>query len=225
MARRQARLKGILPVRVAGVNAEGQDVSQLVHTLNISHTGVCLGGFRGQINVGDTVELQYKNQKAPFRVIWFRNTGSEGARVGLQCLEPVKKIWGLTFPLVDEYQESRGQESRGKQQGQRAHVRYAVQGGAEVRILNSEVGQWTQVTNVSLNGCFCETKTLLPVFTRVRVLMKIEGAEIDVYGVVRSHRPHKGMGIQFTEFVTSAEEKRLKAVIEKLQQQTKAQGA
>lgn len=126
---------------------------------------------------------------------------------------------------MDDNEERRGYQARGqeshtaaKQMGRRAYVRYPVQGGAEVRILNSEAGEWTQVTNMSLNGCFCEAKTLLPIFTRVRLLMKIEGVKMDVYGVVRSHRKHKGMGIQFTEFVTAAEAQGLKGLIEKLEQ-------
>ncbi len=102
--RRLKRTKSVVPVRfwIAG----SEDV-HLAHTLNVSKHGVKLGGYRGEIKVGDEMVIQYRQTRAQFRVT--RITACEGSsekQLGAKCLEPGKQIWGEPFAQeVDEYEE------------------------------------------------------------------------------------------------------------------------
>ncbi len=55
----------------------GSEESHLAHTLDISEHGVQLGGFRGELKVGDKFEIHYRHKRAQFRVVWI--TAREGS--------------------------------------------------------------------------------------------------------------------------------------------------
>ena len=89
------RSKAVLPVRISGNDLSGNAYSELVHTLDVSRTGVRLGAVRRQLEVGSLLTLQYRQHKAEFRVIWIKPVGSGaeqqvGLESGLQ-----KDLWGL----------------------------------------------------------------------------------------------------------------------------------
>jgi hypothetical protein len=86
----------VLPVRVRLVGAQA---SELTHTLDGNETGVRLGGFRGEANVGDIIEIQYRREHAMFRIVWIRTQeASSEKHLGAECIEPDKNIWGQKFP-------------------------------------------------------------------------------------------------------------------------------
>jgi len=92
--RRLDRTKAVLPVRVSGNDGEGA-YSDLVHTLDISPTGVRLGSVRRPLEVGSQIVLQYRQHRAEFRVVWTRPLGSGGEQqVGLEA-DVQKDFWGL----------------------------------------------------------------------------------------------------------------------------------
>jgi len=68
---------------------------------------VKLGGYRGAMEVGDKIEIQYRHKQAQFRVAWI--TAYEGSlekQIGAECLEPGKQVGGAPFPQqADEYEE------------------------------------------------------------------------------------------------------------------------
>ena len=102
--RKSKRTKAVVPVRlwIAG----SKDI-HLAHTLDVSNTGVKLGGYRGEMNVGDKIVIQYHHVHAQFQVTWITACkGSSEKLVGAECLEPEKQVWGTLFPeQVDEYEE------------------------------------------------------------------------------------------------------------------------
>jgi PilZ domain len=102
--RRSKRTKSVVPVRLW---IAGSKDSHLAHTLDVSNHGVRLGGFRGEMKVGDKIEIQYRHKQAQFRVV--RITACEGSsekQIGAECLEPGKQVWGAPFPQqADEYEE------------------------------------------------------------------------------------------------------------------------
>jgi hypothetical protein len=102
--RRSKRTQSVVPVRVW---IAGTKDCHLAHTLDVSNHGVKLGGYRGEIKVGDEIVIQYHQTHAQFRVSWI--TASEGSsekQIGAKCLEPEKQVWGTLFPQqVDEYEE------------------------------------------------------------------------------------------------------------------------
>ena len=102
--RRSKRTKSVIPVRV---RIAGSKDSCLAHTLNVTNHGVQLGGYQGEMKLGDTVVIQYRHKQAQFRVTWIvARTGSLEKQIGAECLEPEKQLWGTTFPeQPDDYQE------------------------------------------------------------------------------------------------------------------------
>jgi hypothetical protein len=89
------RSKAVLPVRISGSDSSGNAYSELVHTLDVSRTGVRLGSVRRQLEVGSLVTLQYRQHKAEFRVIWTKPVGSGAEQqVGLET-GVQKDLWGI----------------------------------------------------------------------------------------------------------------------------------
>src|ERR1700690_3337085 len=102
--RRSKRTKAVVPVRLW---IGGSKESHLAHTLNVTNYGVRLGGYRGELTVGDEFLIQCRNVQARFRVTWIaaRDESSE-KQIGAECLEPRKHLWGERFPeQVDDYAE------------------------------------------------------------------------------------------------------------------------
>jgi len=93
--RRVDRTKAVLPVRISGNDVSGKAYSELVHTLDVSRSGVRLGAIRRQLKVGSSLVLHYRQHKAEFRVVWTRlvGTGAE-QQVGLEA-DAQKDLWGL----------------------------------------------------------------------------------------------------------------------------------
>jgi hypothetical protein len=89
------RSKAVLPVRISGNDVSGDAYSELVHTLDVSRTGVRLGSVRRQLEVGALVTLQYRQHRAEFRVIWTKPVGSgTEQQVGLES-GVQKDLWGI----------------------------------------------------------------------------------------------------------------------------------
>ena len=89
------RSKAVLPVRISGNDTSGNTYSELVHTLDVSRTGVRLGSVRRQLEIGSVVMLQYRQHKAEFRVIWTKPVGSGAEQqVGLEA-GAQRDLWGL----------------------------------------------------------------------------------------------------------------------------------
>src|SRR5580692_9126680 len=89
------RSKAVLPVRISGNDISGSVYSELVHTLDVSRTGVRLGSVRRQLEVGSQVVLQYRQHKAEFRVVWIKPVGSGAEQqIGLEA-GAQKDLWGL----------------------------------------------------------------------------------------------------------------------------------
>jgi hypothetical protein len=93
--RRLDRAKAVLPVRISGNDISGTSYFELVHTLDVSRTGVRLGAVRRQLQVGSVVILQYRQHKAEFRVVWTKPLGSGAEQqIGLEA-DAQKDLWGL----------------------------------------------------------------------------------------------------------------------------------
>ncbi len=98
------RSKAVLPVRISGNDSSGNTYSELVHTLDVSRTGVRLGAVRRQLEVGSLVTLQYRQHKAEFRVVWTRPVGSGAEQqVGLEA-GVQKDLWGLEINVTSRPQ-------------------------------------------------------------------------------------------------------------------------
>ena len=102
--RRQSRLKAVLPVRVSGSDPSGKAYTDLVHTLDVTPTGVRLGAVRRDLEVGDQLILQYRQHRAEFRVVWSTALPNLKERqVGLEAVAQ-KDLWGFDTEIKSRLQ-------------------------------------------------------------------------------------------------------------------------
>lgn len=96
--RRGNRHKAVLPVRVKGNDSTGKAFEELVHTLDVTPTGVRLGSVRHELNVLDEITVFYRTRKIQFRVVWTKKMkGTSEFQVGLQAVTQDREAWGMSF--------------------------------------------------------------------------------------------------------------------------------
>src|ERR1035438_5667018 len=94
--RRSRRTKSVVPVRIW---IAGSEDTHLAYTLNVTNHGVRLGGYRGEIKVGDEFVIQHRHAPARFRVIWIAARDELSLKhVGAECLGSEKPLWGAPSP-------------------------------------------------------------------------------------------------------------------------------
>jgi hypothetical protein len=104
--RKQRRAKMLVPVRVRRMGAGG--ASQTAYTLDATQSGVRVAGLKGEFNPSDIIEIQYRNERAMFRVVWVAvPADSSEKHLGAECVDSDRNIWGEDFPKhPDEYEEA-----------------------------------------------------------------------------------------------------------------------
>jgi hypothetical protein len=97
--RRQDRVKAVLPVRVRGRDIAGKCFEELVHTLDVTPTGVRLGAIHHRLKTLDSLTVLYRQRRIEFRVVWTRKLdGLDEYQVGLRALAQDQDAWGLNLP-------------------------------------------------------------------------------------------------------------------------------
>ena len=93
-----------------GVRLAGSPIPDLrvARTLDATESGVKLSGITGDLNVGDVLEINSRDQRGWFRVVWIQEADIPTHRqMGAVNIEPDKNIWKLDFAdHPDEYEES-----------------------------------------------------------------------------------------------------------------------
>jgi len=101
----------------------------------------------------------------------------------------------------------------------RRHTRYAVDGDAEVLVADGSQIFRGSILDISLSGCFIETKARLRVSvgTPVEMVFRANGVMLRTAATVRAVRPGKGAGFLFN---TQSErmQAELQSLIEELDQ-------
>src|SRR5215469_8921518 len=113
--RSEKRITAIHPIRLWGLDANGQPFIEAATTLNVSRTGVLLKDVPAKLVVGDVIALRSGEQKCRFRVVWVGQAGtSEAGHLGLQSLQPEKDIWDFKHPSpnIKIYTRPRERERR-----------------------------------------------------------------------------------------------------------------
>ena len=212
------RVKAVLPVRMYGNDAAGKPFSLMLYTLDISPTGARVGGFRGSLNVGDTVGIQYRNYNVRHRICWIKPSAKD-TLLGIESLQPDKEIWGVkpaAFKddyVVPETPAPRKYEKRPNDR--RRYTRFPISG---VAVVSNPVGnekQTLRLGDISLEGCFIETAHPFPIGARLEMLIKVQETEIETVATVRVSLANAGMGVQFTHLAIS-EAKHLYALLKRL---------
>lgn len=103
--RRNHRVKAVLPVRVSAADVSGKSYNELAHTLDIAEGGARLGAIRCGLEVGSVLVLQYRQNRAEFRVVWTKQLQRcKEHQVGLAAMSP-KDVWGLVSEFKAQPQE------------------------------------------------------------------------------------------------------------------------
>jgi len=220
--RSEPRVVRLSPVRVFGLDAAGQPVSQLVHTGDISKHGARIVGIRSWQIPGETIGLRYQDEKGRFRIIWVGRPGSpQDGHLGLRCVEPGKYIWGLS-PAAAHASIRPGAPppppipfSPTGENPRRNDIRFPIEAGSQVREFGRHVPSWVRVTDISMGGCYVDTAAPFPLDTNVEITLHVGDIRIDACGFVVHSQALVGMGIKFAE-MTPLNRERLKHVIDTL---------
>ena len=81
----------------------------------------------------------------------------------------------------------------------RCHQRYTVQVQIEVRQEGVDVPLRLVTTDLSRGGCYVQMLIQLPLATRVRVTLWLDGCPVIIRGVIVTRHPQFGNGIMFLE--------------------------
>ena len=94
--RNKQRTKMVVPIHVRLAETKGP--LQPAHTLDATEKGIMFAGYRGELKVNDTVEIQHRHERALFRVVWIRLLEKSSEKhVGAESVSR-KNIWGRGFP-------------------------------------------------------------------------------------------------------------------------------
>jgi hypothetical protein len=217
--RRQPRIKGILPVRIWGLDHGGQPFSEYGCTATISVMGASLLGVRTSLLEGDTIGLQYRNRQARFRVAWIVPARIVPARtaperhIGLECLMPEKDFWPVTLPSGDPG----ALKLHDSPDRRRSQTRFPVSGTAYVSRVGADERGQAKVGDISLSGCYLETSNPNYVGQRVELRIRIGHSELKALGVIRARYPRIAMGIEFT-FMSKSDRRTLEGLIANLRE-------
>jgi len=226
--RREQRVEVSLPVRVWGLDGNGNPFVQSARTIDVTRNGARLRDLFCLSRAGEIIRIQHGLRKANFRVQWVGHPGTVAAgQVGIHCLDADKYIWGVplpkTAPASREHQVAAAAASNYSStaytleaaksasvetppEEMRAHARYACHGTVEVGPEGGSIPIWCGLSDISLSGCYAETPTPLPPNTPVYIRLRVFGMKVHSLGVVRTSHAGVGMGISFAEM--SAEDER-----------------
>lgn len=214
--RRHHRVKSVLPVRVFGMDSLGKPFAEVAHTLDVSHSGVRLGGFSAFPEVGSVLSLQCHHRKAQFTVAWVGRPGSNrNQQIGLKSLEPERDIFGVRLKdetIVDDFVASAdGMDANAPGDVRRRVPRYLASGAANVLRVNSQEERVAEIQDVSLSGCYLKVSNPFKVGTAAGITLRLGDSTVQVLGTVTTCHPLIGMGLQFDRFYTDDDEAILRA--------------
>lgn len=214
--RREKRVRTALPVRVFGLDISGRPFADTALTLDISRGGARLGGLKYSLAVGDVIGVQRGTDKARFRVSWVgvANTRCEH-QVGLCSVQPEKCIWPAELLAVQEKDSytpcpnvanaptlAITRPPAGKER--RSYQRHACDLAAELQVEGSSVKLSARCTDISIGGCYLDTRAPLASDSKVRIQLNNDTVTFNSRGVVRTSHANAGMGIRFDDLDDSA---------------------
>lgn len=208
MARRsEPRILISFPVVVRGFDGQRRPFSVNAETCDISANGACLQGVGNLLEAGSKIELEFKDRSAWYRVQWVMKNGSAlTSRAGVRCLER-KYIWNIpeTPWEPDVYNQNEPIAQRtydssipGGERERRKYPRRACRLDAQIALPDSTSPARGTITDISLNGCYVEMLSPLPIDTPIGLAFSVDDAIVRIKGKVRTSQVSFGMGVAFT---------------------------
>ena len=202
MARKQKRTRVALPVRVSRWIAGHSTASQMACTLDITPDGARLNGIYSAQEPGEIIAIERGKSRALFRIVWIGARGTaQAGQVGVQCIEPEKRIWEVDFP--PEADEPYGaikpvMLQSALPEGER-NKRFMCTAHAEIINGKSADGPvHAQVSDISVAGCYIRMGNPMPSRSQVRMTLYIHSAEVHMKGVVGACDKDRGMWVEFS---------------------------
>lgn len=212
--RRENRVSVSLPVRVAGLDQNGNVFSQTAQTIDVSRTGARLSGIRCLRGPGEMITIESGSRSARFRVVWIGIPGtSEDGHFGVKALQLEKRIFkidpgelradsyfpptpytpepSLTTPSIPKSKPWDQSESRVSPRIRCSGVGQITQPGVTYPI-------WAKVTDISLGGCYLELVFTMSPHSPVKLQLTIHDRTFTAAGTVATSHPGVGAGIKFT---------------------------
>lgn len=190
--RREPRKPAALPVRIFGTDRDGKIFSENVVTIDVSQSGVKLGGVRAKLTVDEVIGLAYGANKVHFKIKWLGAPGTpaEGT-VGLLNLTPEKPLWDFLLPRsdIDVFVSSRNTDRR-----RWPRVKCSI--SVELRPAGKPI-IWGKASDLSQGGCFIEMSIPLPVGTKFDVALWLNETKLPLQGEIVSLAPGFGNGVRF----------------------------
>lgn len=225
MPRTEKRRFLALPVRVSGIDAQGNSFRHVVCTLDFSATGVRISSLETlTIRTGQELVLEHQKDRARFEVVWIGEPGtSRAGQIGLRNLEPDKRI----APVEDQvnsgsYIDTWQPKITEDKEDRRSVPRFDCDRGVQYWTDQSASPITGSLDNISLGGCYVATKFPLPRYTRVQLILYLYGMKIPAQGEVRASDDGHGMGIMFTTLDKDCE-LRVKKAVQRLTQTSQSE--
>ena len=93
---REQRVPMRLPVRVRGMDLNGNLFHIDAHTVDITPVSARLKGFVKPLYRGMNIGVECEGRRARFRVVWVGQLDTNGyGEIGIRSLEPGRYIWGV----------------------------------------------------------------------------------------------------------------------------------
>ena len=194
MGRRSTRDKAIVPVRLWGMDVNGQPFIEAAWTGNVSADGALLKGIRQKLQPGDTVGITYMGKKTRLRVVWMGQAGSsEQGHVGLQALSGGETRW-LT-PSIKKYADV---YSRVPKNERRKDARLKCDVKARVHSRGQEFAIWGTLQDVCSGGCYVQITMSLETGSELSLCLFVNNYKLWIDGIAIRCHAGTGIGIKFT---------------------------
>ncbi|HVG92468.1 MAG TPA: PilZ domain-containing protein, partial [Alphaproteobacteria bacterium] len=176
------------------------------------------------VREGEVISLQHEESKARCKVIWVGRDAAKSRQIGIQCVEPDKKLFGskLKLPAVPvatytgragAVQPSPARRTMAETPGtRRAQQRFHVAGGVELRRNEGAPPVFGNLSDVSLTGCYVETVSSLPVGTEVLFMLRVRDTVVRGRAQVKTSHHAVGVGLVFTH-VSNEDQQKLEFLV------------
>ena len=204
-----------LDVKVWGMDFNGKPFVQHARTVNASSAGARLIGI-DCVREGEVISLQHDDQKARCKVIWVGRDAAKSRQIGIQCVEPDKKLFGGKLkpganqgaPFAHGYTGRLGtalavaparrtmSDSPGTRRSQQ---RFHCTGGVEMRRNEGAPPVFGNLSDLSLTGCYVETVSTLPVGSEILFMLRVREKVVRGRAQVKTSHHAVGLGLVFTQ--------------------------
>ena len=204
-----------LPVRVSGVDRDGNHFSQSAMVVEVSGKGARLADIRCLREPGDFIEIHHNHSSGRFRVEWIGLPGTaEDGQAGISAVDGSKNIWHkpVAPPAPDPYEppltsvptssfaaaaQPAPQKTAWDGTERRGSSRVQSGGTVRLQVEGASFPIWAELADISLGGCYVNMLIPITVGASVSMSFTIQQQTVNAKGRVMTSDPGVGAGIRF----------------------------